>query len=322
MYVDLTTPGKQCGLISVVNQTAGLQCWIGLGLTYGCAQINNFNAIYDQKACGAACATVPPGSPNNLPPPTCALNKCLQCDENKGDPTYKQWGGRSRRDTGLQSEIIRPCTSVAYLPIHDPCVTKTTSIPVAPTLTPSSFPTSEPSLTPTSEPSNIPTQKPSLTPTSEPSNIPTKKPSAIPTKKPSAIPTKTPSRKPSKKPTYKPTKKPLYKYPTKKPIQKPKETETGKKPSRKPVKQVTNKPAKFKQEVGESSESTDSTQGLPIGSIVGITVGAFTLLVGAICGYIWYTSRQKRLRNDTIMSLSNNINDDAQSMSSRLTKST
>ena len=195
MYVDLTTPGKQCGLISVVNQTAGLQCWIGLGLTYGCAQINNFNAIYDQKACGAACATMPPGTPNNLPPPTCSLNKCLQCDENKGDPTYKQWGGRSRRDTGLQSEIIRPCTSIAYLPIHDPCITKTTSVPVAPTLTPSQLPTAQPSLVSRSVPSNKPTKKISIKHTKKPSQKPAYKPAKKPSQKPKG-----------KKSTFKPIK--------------------------------------------------------------------------------------------------------------------
>ena len=206
-----------------MNQTAGLQCWIGLGLTYGCAQINNFNAIYDQKACGAACATLPPGSPNNLPPPTCSLNKCLQCDENKGDPTYKEWGGRSRRDTCLQSEIIRPCSSIAYLPVHDPCITKTTSVPVAPTLTPSQLPTSEPTLTPPLVPISKPTQKPNMRPTKKPSN-------------------------------KSPTKKPSNKWPTKKPSPKPKGMETDKKISPKPVKQVvTNKPFNVQQTLGETS---------------------------------------------------------------------
>ena len=58
--------------------------------------------------------------PNNGPPPTCGLNKCLQCDEDKAGPIFSQYAARTRRRSGLISEIIRPCDTIAKGIVHDP----------------------------------------------------------------------------------------------------------------------------------------------------------------------------------------------------------
>lgn len=36
------------------------------------------------------------------------LNKCLQCDEDKSGPVFKYYSGRTRRNSGITSEIDRP----------------------------------------------------------------------------------------------------------------------------------------------------------------------------------------------------------------------
>ena len=36
------------------------------------------------------------------------LNKCLQCDEDKSGPIFKWYAGRTRRNSGIHSEIDRP----------------------------------------------------------------------------------------------------------------------------------------------------------------------------------------------------------------------
>ncbi len=36
------------------------------------------------------------------------LNSCLQCDEDKSGPVFKFFSGRSRRNSGIKSEIDRP----------------------------------------------------------------------------------------------------------------------------------------------------------------------------------------------------------------------
>ena len=46
---------------------------------------------------------------NNGPPPECAMNACLQCDEDESGPNFAKFAGRTRRNTGLESAITRPC---------------------------------------------------------------------------------------------------------------------------------------------------------------------------------------------------------------------
>ncbi len=91
-----------------------------LGLTMECAKIWNYDGIYDGKVCGATCAG-DVTAPNNGPAPACELNECLECDEEYAGPIFSSFGGRTRRRSGLQSEIIRPCDSVARIFQHVPC---------------------------------------------------------------------------------------------------------------------------------------------------------------------------------------------------------
>jgi len=116
---DFTAAGKKCATMGLFNEDQGLKCYMELGLTGECAKIWNYDGIFDGKACGAVCAKELTW-PNNGPAPACALNDCLQCDEDKAGPKFTSFAGRSRRRSGLISEIIRNCSSIAHIS-HDPC---------------------------------------------------------------------------------------------------------------------------------------------------------------------------------------------------------
>ncbi len=63
-----------------------------------------FLGIYDGEVCGKICATEL-SDPNNGPAPACTLNDCLQCDEDLAGPLFSSIGGRTRRRSGLLSEV-------------------------------------------------------------------------------------------------------------------------------------------------------------------------------------------------------------------------
>jgi hypothetical protein len=116
---DFTTAGKICATKGLFNEQVGLECYMDIGLTQECAKIWNYDGIYDGKACGAVCAQHV-SDPNNGPTPGCELNECLQCDEDKAGPLFTSFGGRTRRRSGLLSEIVRNCSSIATI-THNPC---------------------------------------------------------------------------------------------------------------------------------------------------------------------------------------------------------
>lgn len=117
---DFTTQGKKCASLALIKgEASGLECYQELGLTLECARIWNYDGMFDGKACGHTCVG-DLTAPNNGPPPTCALNDCLQCDEDLAGPIFSQYAARTRRRSGLLSEIIRDCDSIAKDIDHDP----------------------------------------------------------------------------------------------------------------------------------------------------------------------------------------------------------
>jgi hypothetical protein len=117
---DFTTAGKICATKGLLGGEAlGLQCYQDIGLTLECARIWNYDGIFDGKACGKTCAGDLTAA-NNGPPPLCPLNPCLECDEQKAGPNFSQFAARTRRRSGLLSEIIRGCSDIATGIVHDP----------------------------------------------------------------------------------------------------------------------------------------------------------------------------------------------------------
>ncbi|KAL4455281.1 hypothetical protein ABPG74_012433 [Tetrahymena malaccensis] len=107
---DLTQPVRWCGLRYFYSKKQNIQCLLDLGFTYPCAQIWYYNTINTRKQCGGICFLsyifnqpfVVDGH----------LNKCLQCDEDKSGPIFKYESGRTRRDSGIDSEIERPSDTI------------------------------------------------------------------------------------------------------------------------------------------------------------------------------------------------------------------
>ena len=116
---DFTSAGKKCAAIGLLAEERGLQCYQEIGLTLECARIWNFDGIYDGTACLTSCITHLQDN-NNGPAPACELNECLQCDEDKAGPIFSQFAARTRRRSGLLSEIIRPCSTIATDISHAP----------------------------------------------------------------------------------------------------------------------------------------------------------------------------------------------------------
>ena len=54
---------------------------------------------------------MPPNNEEN-----CALNDCLQCDENVSGPVFVELAGRNRRNSGIVStNIARACDEIAEI---------------------------------------------------------------------------------------------------------------------------------------------------------------------------------------------------------------
>ena len=116
---DLTDPIRKCEVEHLNNKNKTLECmYKNMNLSRPCTQTFFYNAIYDKKFCETICLVdFIEKIPNNLPPDN-RLNDCLQCDEDEAGPIFKLYAGRNRRDSGLNSSIIRP-TSQVFRIIHD-----------------------------------------------------------------------------------------------------------------------------------------------------------------------------------------------------------
>ncbi|GMH52229.1 hypothetical protein TrRE_jg6540 [Triparma retinervis] len=116
---DMTSAGKKCAAKGIINEHWGRKCYEDLGFTTPCATIWNYDGVYDGKECAWTCIKNL-SADNNGPPPLCELNDCLQCDEDKAGPVFKDFAGRTRRRSGLPSAIARSCSEFPQI-IHESC---------------------------------------------------------------------------------------------------------------------------------------------------------------------------------------------------------
>lgn len=124
--LDLTGPVTECLQKGEIAEI--LPCMLTIGFSLGCALvyledglITNF---YNQNECGKTCVLYGADSPNG-PPPDCTLNPCLQCNErasaaagNAGklpSDFFTTYAGRTRRNSGLLSNIVRACDSISHV---------------------------------------------------------------------------------------------------------------------------------------------------------------------------------------------------------------
>jgi len=118
---DLTDVSTDCGFEGILNKENGIQCFVNLGFTPGCAAAWYYNTKKTASECFAVCATT---SGLGLPPVRardCELSRCLACDEENAGPLFKLFAGRTRRNSGLLSHIARPCSAIVPLEHQNPC---------------------------------------------------------------------------------------------------------------------------------------------------------------------------------------------------------
>jgi len=118
-YNDMKKAGQACAIKGLISLKFGIKCYKKLGMTEACSKIWAFNGKMTAKSCLIPCMR-DLFAPYVGPYPTCALNKCLQCDEDMSGPIFKKFAGRTRRNSGLESAITRPCNTVAKLK-HEVC---------------------------------------------------------------------------------------------------------------------------------------------------------------------------------------------------------
>jgi hypothetical protein len=118
----LSDRAGECGIRGRFNAADGIQCFQEMGFTDACSMMWYYNAKLNSEECLQYCAFYQVlGRPPNGPPPQCKLARCLECDETKAGPVFERFAGRTRRSSGLQSNIARPCSDIVDLLHSNPC---------------------------------------------------------------------------------------------------------------------------------------------------------------------------------------------------------
>jgi hypothetical protein len=119
----LRDESARCGIRGRFGSTAdGIACFRRLGFTGGCAAAWHCNSQQTARRCLHPCLILSLFQrPSNGAPPDCALAKCLECDETVSGPLFLKFAGRTRRNSGILSNIARPCAQIADLVQTNPC---------------------------------------------------------------------------------------------------------------------------------------------------------------------------------------------------------
>ena len=113
---DLTTPVRRCSAL-VLFPAWSMHCLEELGFSSECAETWYYNAKNTARECLWPCLeSWMHKEPFNKPDGS--LNDCLACDEECSGPIFKYVAGRTRRNSGIHSEIDRPEDEV-YPIVHD-----------------------------------------------------------------------------------------------------------------------------------------------------------------------------------------------------------
>jgi len=141
---DLTAEGTECGIAYILKGfDSAVECYQNVGFSLPCAILWTYDSANTQKKCSDTCITKP-SRPNNGDPPSCPLDVCLECNEIENGPVFAGLGGRTRRNSGLLSMIVRPCSQLLELSHPDPCPQTEN-----PSMAPSGMPTAAPTAAPT-----------------------------------------------------------------------------------------------------------------------------------------------------------------------------
>jgi len=118
-HIDMVAEGRRCTNRALLSREWGRRCYEDLGFTTPCATIWAHNSINTATICRATCVRHL-FSPANGPEPECKLNDCLHCDEIESGPNFQLFAGRTRRNSGLRTPIMRQCHGFAGIQ-HEAC---------------------------------------------------------------------------------------------------------------------------------------------------------------------------------------------------------
>lgn len=120
---DLRSSSSSCGLRGQFSEADGLSCFKELGFSDACASIWHANTKHTARKCSRHCIPfVISGRGPNKDEPGCPMETCIECDEVHSGPNFKRFSGRTRRNSGLRSNIARPCSEMVVLEQRDPCL--------------------------------------------------------------------------------------------------------------------------------------------------------------------------------------------------------
>ncbi len=121
--LDLTEMAKTCS--KRLSLSAKKSCMMDIGFTEPCADTWAYNARKTSQSCMIQCikeyGLINILTGNESSPPVNEngeLNACLLCDEMMAGPGFQYAAGRTRRSSGIESEIERPDEEV-YTVEHD-----------------------------------------------------------------------------------------------------------------------------------------------------------------------------------------------------------
>lgn len=104
---NLTDPTRFCGALGIISHGLMTNCLQRIGFSDNCIPIWEYNIGQTRQECWELCImSWISGEANNKPDGS--LNDCLQCDEDVSGPNFKFFSGRTRRNSGIPSAIMRP----------------------------------------------------------------------------------------------------------------------------------------------------------------------------------------------------------------------
>lgn len=108
--MDLTRPVRSCGLYNFYSIENTRKCIKKLGFTDACTEVWLWNTLNTKKHCKFVCIwALITNQPFVIDG---KLNNCLECDEDISGPIFKYESGRTRRNSGIHSEIDRPVDQI------------------------------------------------------------------------------------------------------------------------------------------------------------------------------------------------------------------
>ena len=106
---DLTAAGTKCTIKGIFGGFGrSVDCYMNLGFTKACVIVWAYNSKHTLEKC-LLCGL--PG-PSAVPSSECKLDPCVLCDAEKSGPTFNAYSGRTRRNSGIRSELVRSCPSI------------------------------------------------------------------------------------------------------------------------------------------------------------------------------------------------------------------